>query len=91
MVALLALHQFVRHRTRGWLFGIAWLLQALTNGYYLLFFPVLIALWLLWFPRVLDASPLLRFWNRLSVWHRPEGELFPGLTAAVILAIAVGA
>ena len=36
---------------RRWLvvFGAAWLLQALSNGYFLLFFPVLIAAWLAWF------------------------------------------
>ena len=36
---------------RRWLalFACAWLVQALSNGYYLLFFPVLIALWLAWF------------------------------------------
>jgi hypothetical protein len=35
----------------AWLavFGGAWLLQAMSNGYYLLFLPVLIVLWLAWF------------------------------------------
>jgi hypothetical protein len=38
-------------RAAGWLgvFGAAWLVQALSNGYYLLFLPVLIALWIAWF------------------------------------------
>src|SRR5204863_457850 len=36
----------------------------------------------------LDSSPLVAFWNRLSILHRPEGELFPGLTAVVLVAIA---
>lgn len=31
------------------LFGVATLLQGLTNGYYLVFFPVLIVLWMAWF------------------------------------------
>jgi F5/8 type C domain len=31
------------------LFGISWLLQALTNGYYLFYFPILIALWIVVF------------------------------------------
>jgi hypothetical protein len=52
-VALLALHQYIRRRDPRWLmvFGVAWLLQALSNGYFLLFFPVLIALWFVWFVR----------------------------------------
>ena len=31
------------------LFGAAWVLQALSNGYYLLFLPVLLVLWMAWF------------------------------------------
>jgi len=50
-IALVGLHRYARTRRARWLvlFGAAWLLQALTNGYYLLFFSVLVALWLLWF------------------------------------------
>ena len=50
-LALLAMHAYVSDGRRAWLavFGAAWLLQALSNGYYLLFFPVLIVLWLAWF------------------------------------------
>jgi hypothetical protein len=50
-VALLALHAYARTRRIRWLvlFGAAWLLQALSNGYYMLFFSVLVGLWLLWF------------------------------------------
>ncbi len=50
---LLALHEYVGGGRRAWLgvFAAAWLLQALTNGYYLLFMPVLIGLWLAWFVR----------------------------------------
>jgi hypothetical protein len=37
-------------RTRWlWVFGLSWLLLALSNNYFLLFFPVLIALWMAWF------------------------------------------
>jgi F5/8 type C domain len=48
---LLGLHGFVERRTARWLllFGGAWLLQALANGYYMIFAPVLIALWILYF------------------------------------------
>ena len=50
-LALLGMHAYLSSGSRGWLvlFAVAWLLQALSNGYYLLFFPVLIALWLVWF------------------------------------------
>ena len=47
----LALHGYAESGRRRWLalFALAWLLQATSNGYFLLFLPVLIALWLLWF------------------------------------------
>ena len=50
---LLAMHAYVDGGRWRWLvvLGIAWLLQGFSNGYYLLFAPVLILLWLLWFPR----------------------------------------
>jgi hypothetical protein len=50
-LALLGLHAYRRTGAGRWLviFGVAWLLQALSNGYYLLFFPVLVGLWLVWF------------------------------------------
>lgn len=49
-LALYAMHSYVADGRSRWLalFGAAWVLQALTNGYYLLFVPVLIGLWLLW-------------------------------------------
>jgi hypothetical protein len=52
-IALLALHRYVAKGTRWWLavFAVAWLLQALSNGYLLFFFPVLIVLWMMWFVR----------------------------------------
>lgn len=50
-LALLAMHAYLAEGRRRWLglLAAAWLLQALSNGYYLFFFPVLIALWLAWF------------------------------------------
>ncbi len=50
-LALLAMHAHVEDGRRRWLlvFAAAWLLQALSNGYYLLFFPVLVVCWLAWF------------------------------------------
>lgn len=51
--ALLGVHGYLEQRRVRWLalFAVAWLLQALSNGYYLLFFPVLLASWLGWFVR----------------------------------------
>ena len=50
-LALLAMHRYLDERRFRWLalFAVAWLLQAFSNGYFLLFFPVLIGVWLLWF------------------------------------------
>src|SRR6476619_2594566 len=47
-LALPAMDAHVEDGRRRWLlvFAVAWLLQALSNGYYLLFFPVLVACWL---------------------------------------------
>ena len=143
-VALVALHLYITRREARWLivFGAAWLLQALSNGYYLVFFPVLLGLWALWFAGIrdrarpfaaiagawaiaslplvplllkyrqihqlygmqrdfgeidgfgadlmsfLDVSPLLAVWKSSPLVHRPEGELFPGVTALVIVAAA---
>lgn len=50
-LALLGLHAYADGGRRAWLacFAGAWLLQALSNGYYLLFFPVLFVPWMAWF------------------------------------------
>jgi hypothetical protein len=50
-VGLAALHAYLDDRRRRWLvlFGVMWVLQSLSNGYYMLFGAVLIALWLAWF------------------------------------------
>jgi hypothetical protein len=47
----LGMHGYLSSGRRRWLalFGASWLLQGLSNGYYLMFLPVLIALWLAWF------------------------------------------
>ena len=52
-VALLALHAYYDEGRRRWLvvFGAAWLLQALSNGYYMFFFPVLVGGWIAVFTR----------------------------------------
>ena len=50
-VQLLGLHGYVETGRRRWLGALAagWILQGLSNGYYLLFAPSLLALWGLWF------------------------------------------
>jgi F5/8 type C domain-containing protein len=50
-ISLAALHRYGRDRRAMWaiLAAAAWLMQALSSGYYMFFLAVLIALWLLWF------------------------------------------
>jgi hypothetical protein len=50
-LALLGLHRFLETRRRRWLalFGAGWMLQGAANGYFLVFFSLLIGLWVLWF------------------------------------------
>ena len=74
ITGLAGLHKFVEVRARGWLalFGVAFLMQGLTNGYYLLFFPVLLGLWLLWFlPRTNRAGALFDIGGTLVVATLP--------------------
>ena len=49
--ALWAAHRYIETRRAVWLaaFAASWVLQALANGYCLLFFPVLLACWVVWF------------------------------------------
>ena len=50
-LVLFALHRYLATAQTRWLalFGAAWILNAWTNGYYLLFLAVLLAGWLTWF------------------------------------------
>jgi hypothetical protein len=50
-LVLLGLHGYLERRTAGWLvlFGVAWTLQSLANGYMMLYGAVLVALWLGYF------------------------------------------
>jgi hypothetical protein len=54
-LGLLALHAYVVDRKirHLLLFGLSWLMNGLSTGYYLFFFSVLVGLWLLWFARTL--------------------------------------
>ena len=51
--SLLGLHRYLREPRSRWLvlFGAGWLMQAICNGYYMLFFGVVVGLWILWFAR----------------------------------------
>lgn len=61
-LALLGLHGYAESRRRGWLalYGAAWMLQAATNGYALVFFSLVVGLWVLWFVAA------RRDWNTLA-------------------------
>ena len=52
-LGLLALHRYLdTRRPRALvLFGVAWAMNALSNGYLLVFFGVFVGLWVLWFIR----------------------------------------
>src|SRR5262249_54257352 len=70
-LSLAALHRFVEDGRRIWLvlFGASWLVLALSNGYYLLFFPVLLVCWLVWFAgrRPADALAITITWMVASL------------------------
>jgi hypothetical protein len=69
-LALVAAHRYVATHRAGWLvlFGASWLMAALSNGYFMLFFPVLLACWVLWFCRDrFDWLPLVAAWLIASI------------------------
>jgi hypothetical protein len=57
-ISLMALHIFSRDGRTRWAvwFAGAWLVQALTSGYYFFQFSLLIVLWLLWYARSWPAK-----------------------------------
>ena len=64
-VTLVGLHRYLRTRDWRWLilFGGAWLMQALTNGYALFHLSVFVVLWLVWFARPVQiAVPIIGAW-----------------------------
>lgn len=57
-LALYGLHRYLKYgAARGlvW-FGLGWLSVALSNAYMLVFFPILLVLWAMWFLRRTDAD-----------------------------------
>jgi hypothetical protein len=79
-LALLAMHGYAQDGRRRWLilFAGAWLVQALSNGYYLLFFPVLLAAWLLWSVTA-DVRSRTRSAALAGVWIASSLPLVPVL------------
>ena len=61
-LGLFALHRYYRDDRPRWLalFALTTLMQGLSNGYYLLFYPVLVGLWTLWF------TPAERWWRQVG-------------------------
>ena len=65
-LALLGLHRYRRTNQPRWLvlFGGAWLMQSLTNGYALFHLSLLIALWVVWFARRLrSVAAIMLAWT----------------------------
>lgn len=73
-VALLGLHRFMRTQRSSDLaiFAVAWLLQALSNGYALFHLSVLVILWMIWFAR-----PIRQTWKILAAWAIAAVPLIP--------------
>lgn len=67
-LALVGLIQYFRSRRVAWLllFAAAWLMQALTCGYYFFYLSVLIGLWLAWF--VVGREPWKDLARVFGVW-----------------------
>ena len=102
-LALLGLHSFLKDRRARWLvlFGTAWLLQSLSNGYYMFYGAVLIALWLLYFgsqrAHRRDAIRIVAAWLVASIplaavmWKYRLVHQTYGLTRGVDAAISMSA
>jgi hypothetical protein len=79
-LALLGLHGYVDSGRRVWLalYGAAWLLQALANGYSLYFLSALVGVWTLWFVVVPGR------------WRHLRDIVITTLVAAIPLAPTLG-
>jgi hypothetical protein len=67
-LALAALHLYLADGRARWLalFGVSWVLQALSCGYYLFYLSALVAIWLAWFA--VGREPWRRIGSILAVW-----------------------
>ncbi|MFB3853542.1 MAG: discoidin domain-containing protein [Vicinamibacterales bacterium] len=76
-LALLGLHLYLGDRRVRWLalFAGTWLIQSLTNGYFMLFGAVIVALWLLYFCSRRDTLPALP--AMLGTWAAASLPLVP--------------
>jgi hypothetical protein len=76
-VCLAALHRYDRTGSRRWaaLAAGAWLMQALSNGYYLLFLSVLLVIWFAWFA--LGRWPLRKLAGLAAFWIVPFAVVAP--------------
>jgi hypothetical protein len=74
-LVLLVAHRYVDTGSWRWLvaLGASWLMLALSNSYFLLFFPVLFAAWILWFA----AGSLGRATAIVAVWVGASLPLIP--------------
>lgn len=80
-VCLAALHRYGREGATRWAAAaaFAWLMQGLSNGYYLFFLSVLLALWLAWFA--------VARWSTVQ-WLKAAG--FFAAAAALLAPILIG-
>jgi len=76
-VCLAALHRYDRTDSRRWaaLAAGAWLIQGLSNGYYLLFLSVLLVIWFAWFA--LGQWPFRKFAALAAFWIVPFAIVAP--------------
>ena len=76
-LALMALHRYARDGRGRWLalFVAMWIGQALSNGYFLLFFPILVAMWIAWF--IVSRRNLRRLGAVAAAWGVGTMVLLP--------------
>ena len=94
-LALMSLHRYLEDGKRMWLgvFAVSWLALALSNGYYLLFFPVLLVCWLLWFTAgrpLADARAIMATWIVASLPLLPILWTYRQIHAAYLLERGIG-
>lgn len=95
-LALLGLHGYIEHGRRRWLvlFAVSWVIQSLSNGYYLLFAPALFACWIAWFTirprRWRQAVEIVTAWGMSSLALLPVLVEYHSVHRALGLSRPVG-